>query len=98
VTDGAARRRFFEGGGSPVSLGDGGGVLQHEGEEREVRGMTTWPEGLRGHCSPEGGKRWCGSDKPGGGGDTPVGQGGHEVEGVWWGAARGLAEEEVSRG
>jgi hypothetical protein len=33
-----------------------GGVLEHEGEERKVRGMATWPEGLQGRRSSEGGK------------------------------------------
>jgi hypothetical protein len=33
VTDGAARWRFFEGGGTPVSFADGGRVLQNEGVE-----------------------------------------------------------------
>jgi hypothetical protein len=36
-----------------------------------------------------------GSDNPGGGGGASVGRGEHEVEGVRWGAVRGLAEEEV---
>jgi hypothetical protein len=33
VKDGVARRCFFEGGGAPVSLGEGGEVLQHGGVE-----------------------------------------------------------------
>jgi hypothetical protein len=33
VVDGAARRRFFKGGGALVSFGDGGAVLQHRGVE-----------------------------------------------------------------
>jgi hypothetical protein len=39
-----------------VIIGGSGGVLEHEGEERKVRGMATWSEGLRGRRSPEGGK------------------------------------------
>jgi hypothetical protein len=46
VVDWVVRRRFFEGGSAPASFSDGGGVLQHEGEERKVRGMATWPKGL----------------------------------------------------
>jgi hypothetical protein len=38
-----------------VVVGGSGGVLEHEGEERKVRGMATWPEGLRGRRSPKGG-------------------------------------------
>jgi hypothetical protein len=56
VVDGVARWRFFEGGGASTSFSDDGGVLQNQGEERKVRGMATWPEGLRGWCSLEGGK------------------------------------------
>jgi hypothetical protein len=41
-----ARQRFFEGGGAPASFGDGGGLLHHEGEQRKVRGIATWLEGL----------------------------------------------------
>jgi hypothetical protein len=54
VADGVARARLFEGGGAPVSFGDGGGVLQHEGEKRKVRGTATWPEGLGWRRSSEG--------------------------------------------
>jgi hypothetical protein len=32
--------------GAPVVIGDSGEVLEHEGEERKVRGMTTYPERL----------------------------------------------------
>jgi hypothetical protein len=31
-----------------VIVGGSGGVLEHEGEERKVRSMATWPKGLRG--------------------------------------------------
>jgi hypothetical protein len=40
-----------------VIVGCSGGVLQHEGEESKVRVMATWPEGLQGQCSLEGGER-----------------------------------------
>jgi hypothetical protein len=45
-----------------------------------------------------GGEDGGGSDNPGGGGSAPVGRGGQEVEGARWGAARGLANEEVMQG
>jgi hypothetical protein len=32
--------------GAPVVVGGRGRVLEHEGEERKVRGMSTWSEGL----------------------------------------------------
>jgi hypothetical protein len=35
-----------------VIVGSSGGVLEHEGEERKVGGMATWPEGLQGRRSP----------------------------------------------
>jgi hypothetical protein len=39
-----------------VIVGGNDGVLEHKGEERKVRGMTTWPEGLQGWRSSEGGE------------------------------------------
>jgi hypothetical protein len=43
--------------GASMIVGGSGGVVEHEGAERKVRGMATWPEGLRRRCSPEGGGR-----------------------------------------
>jgi hypothetical protein len=38
-----------------VIVGGSGGILEHEGEARKVRGIATWLEGLLGWRSLEGG-------------------------------------------
>jgi hypothetical protein len=53
--------------GTPVVVGGSSGVLEHEGEEKKVRGMATWPERLRRRRSPEGREDDGGGDNPGGG-------------------------------
>jgi hypothetical protein len=58
--------------GAPVVVGHSGGVLKHEGEEKKVRGMATWPEGLRRRRSLERGKDSGGNDNPGGGSSALV--------------------------
>jgi hypothetical protein len=58
--------------GAPVVFGHSGGVLKHEGEEKKVRGMATWPEGLRRRRSLERGKDSGGNDNPGGGSSALV--------------------------
>jgi hypothetical protein len=59
-----------------LTKGVGCGVLQHEGDDRKLRGMATGSEGLGGWRSPEGGgEDGGGSDNPRGGGDALVGQG-----------------------
>jgi hypothetical protein len=49
-----------------VIVGGSGGILEHEGEARKVRGIATWLEGLLGWRSLEGGGEYGGSsDNPG---------------------------------
>jgi hypothetical protein len=48
-----------------VIAGGSGGVLEHEGEARKVRGIATWLEGLLGWRSLEGGGYGGSSDNPG---------------------------------
>jgi hypothetical protein len=56
VADGATRRCFFEGGGSPASFDDGCGVLQHRAVEGGEGGwLNEEEEGRRVSLPEEGG-------------------------------------------
>jgi hypothetical protein len=55
---GDASAAMLDGGGDALVIHGGtGAVLKHEAEDRKVRGKVTWPERLRGRCSPERGSR-----------------------------------------
>jgi hypothetical protein len=75
--DGGAEKRsgataFQQRRGALVVVGGNGGVLEHEGEERKVRGMSTWSEGLQGWRSPERGGDGCDGNNLRRGGDAPA--------------------------